>query len=33
MKRRVVDETPMMRYEREDRLHELYYNGHDPWSV
>jgi Zn-finger protein len=33
MKRRVLDETPMMRYEREDRLHELYYNGNDPRSV
>jgi hypothetical protein len=33
MKRRVVDETPMMRYEREDRLHELYYNGNDPRLV
>jgi hypothetical protein len=30
MKRRVLDETPMMHYEREDRLHELYYNGNDP---
>jgi hypothetical protein len=34
MNRRVVDETPsMMHYEREDHLHELYYNGNDPWSV
>jgi hypothetical protein len=33
MKRRVVDETHMMRCEREDRLHELYYNGNDPRSV
>jgi hypothetical protein len=33
MNRRVVDETPMMRCEREDRLHELFYNGNDPRSV
>jgi len=33
MNRRVVDETPMIRYEREDRLHELFYNGNDPRSV
>jgi hypothetical protein len=33
IKRRVVDETPMMRCEREDHLHELYYNGNDPRSV
>jgi hypothetical protein len=33
MNRRVVDETPMMRSEREDRLHEMYYNGNDPRSV
>jgi hypothetical protein len=33
IKQRVVDETPMMRCEREDCLHELYYNGNDPRSV
>jgi hypothetical protein len=33
MNQRVVDETPMMHYEREDCLHEMYYNGNDPQSV
>jgi hypothetical protein len=33
MTRRVIDETPLMHSEREDRLHEMYYNGNDPWSV
>jgi hypothetical protein len=31
--RRIADETPMIRSEREDRLHEMYYNGKDPRAI
>jgi hypothetical protein len=33
IERRVCDETKMIRSEREERLHELYYNGNDPRMI
>jgi hypothetical protein len=33
IRRRVCDETPEIRLEREDLLNELYFNGNDPRSV
>jgi hypothetical protein len=30
---RIGDEMPLIRSEREDRLHEMYYNGNDPHAI